>query len=185
MAWSLTDVARRSDETADRSLWRRLPREVVLLVWSAGVLAAHALLPVALARRSSRTGAQPRRAARLAGGGCLVAGTAGVAWSLAQHFKAAPERRLKVATLEPEYLLRAGPYRCSRNPMYVSEVVIWAGWTLLFADPLLAVLTGVFALALNRAARLEEATLAARFGVDWREYAARTPRWIDIAGRCK
>jgi protein-S-isoprenylcysteine O-methyltransferase Ste14 len=185
MAWSSTGVARRSGETADRSLRRRLPREVVVLVWSAGVLAAHALLPVALARRSGRTGAQPRRAARLAGSGCLVAGTAGVAWSLAQHFEAAPERRLKVATLEPQYLLRAGPYRYSRNPMYVSEVVIWAGWTLLFADPLLAALTGAFALALNRIARLEEATLAARFGVEWREYAARTPRWIGIAGRSK
>jgi protein-S-isoprenylcysteine O-methyltransferase Ste14 len=155
---------------------------VVVLVWSAGVLAAHALLPVALARRSHRTRAQPHRAARLAGVGCLVAGTAGLAWSLAQHFEAAPERRLKVATLVPEYLLRAGPYRFSRNPMYVSEVVIWAGWTLLFADPLLATLTGVFALTLKRAARLEEAALAARFGEDWREYAARTPRWIGIAG---
>jgi protein-S-isoprenylcysteine O-methyltransferase Ste14 len=183
MGWLSTRVARRSGEAADRSPRGKLPREVVLLVWSAGVLAAHALLPVALARRSSRTGAQPRRAARLAGGGCLVAGTAGVAWSLAQHFETAPERRLEVATLEPEYLLRAGPYRYSRNPMYVSEVVIWAGWTLLFADRLLAALTGAFALALNRAARLEEATLAARFGVDWQEYAARTPRWIGIAGR--
>jgi len=158
---------------------------VVVLVWSAGVLGAHALLPVALARRSHRTGAQPHRAARLAGVGCLVAGTLGLAWSLAQHFEAAPERRLKVATLEPEYLLRAGPYRFSRNPMYVSEVVIWAGWTLLFANPLLATLTGVFAVALKRAASLEEAALAARFGVEWREYAARTPRWIGIAGRSK
>lgn len=154
-----------------------------MLVWGAGVLAAHALLPVALARRSHRTNAHPRRAARLAGVGCLVAGTAGVAWSLAQHFEAAPERRLKVATLAPDYLLRAGPYRFSRNPMYVSEVAIWAGWTLLFADPLLAALTGLFAVALNRAARLEEATLAARFGADWREYAARTPRWIGTADR--
>jgi len=67
----------------------------------------------------------------------------------------------------------------------VSEVVIWTGWTLLFADPLLAALTGVFAVALNQAARLEEAALAARFGEDWHEYAARTPRWIGIAGGSK
>jgi protein-S-isoprenylcysteine O-methyltransferase Ste14 len=154
-------------------------------VWSAGLLAAHALLPVALAQRPQRTGARPRGAVRLAGVGCLLAGTAGVAWSLAQHVEAAPERRLEVATLAPEYLLRAGPYRFSRNPMYVSEVVIWTGWTLLFADPLLAALTGVFAVALNQAARLEEAALAARFGEDWHEYAARTPRWIGIAGGSK
>jgi protein-S-isoprenylcysteine O-methyltransferase Ste14 len=160
---------------------RRLPWQAIALVWSAGVLGAHALLPVALARRSPRTGERPRGAARLAGVGCLVAGSLGLVWSLAQHFEAAPEHGLKVMTLAPAYLLRAGPYRFSRNPMYVSEVVVWAGWTLLFADPLLATLTGLFALTLKRAARLEEAALAARFGEDWREYAARTPRWIGFA----
>jgi protein-S-isoprenylcysteine O-methyltransferase Ste14 len=64
----------------------------------------------------------------------------------------------------------------------VSEVVVWAGWILLFADPLLATLTGVFALTLKRAARLEDAALAARFGQEWREDAGRTPRWIGIVG---
>jgi protein-S-isoprenylcysteine O-methyltransferase Ste14 len=149
-----------------------------VLVWITGALGAHALLPVALARRSRRAAAWPRGVGSLAGVGCLLAGSAGFAWSLAQFFKAAPERGYELIMPAPAYLLRAGPYRFSRHPMYVSEMVIWVGWSLLFADPLLAGLTGVLALGLNRAAELEEAALAARFGETWQEYAARTPRWI-------
>jgi protein-S-isoprenylcysteine O-methyltransferase Ste14 len=101
---------------------RRLPRHAVLLVWSAGVLAAHA----------------------------------------------PPSCRSISLQPQPDVRVRGGHL----------------GWLdPLFADPLLAALTGLFAVGLNRAARLEEVALAARFGVDWREYAARTPRWIGIAGR--
>jgi len=65
--------------------------------------------------------------------------------------------------------------------MYVSEVTLWVGWTLLFADPALAGLTGLLVLGLNRAARVEETALTVRFGDAWREYAARTPRWVGMA----
>jgi protein-S-isoprenylcysteine O-methyltransferase Ste14 len=108
----------------------------------------------------------------------LAIGSAGFAWSLAQHVEAAPPGGYEVGTLAPEYLLRAGPYRFCRNPMYLSELAIWTGWALLFADPLLAGLTGVLAVVFDRAATIEEASLAARFGDSWHEYAARTPRWI-------
>jgi protein-S-isoprenylcysteine O-methyltransferase Ste14 len=152
-------------------------------VWVTGLLTAHALLPVALSRRWRRVHrvfAQPSGPAQIAGVGCLAAGTAGLVWSLAQHYEAAPARGYELLTLAPEYLLREGPYRLSRNPMYVSELLVWAGWILLLSDPVLAGLTGLFALGLNRAARLEETALAARFGETWHEYAARTPRWIGV-----
>jgi protein-S-isoprenylcysteine O-methyltransferase Ste14 len=160
---------------------RRLPRGPAVAIAASGLLIAHALVPLSVARRSGRTVARPRSAVTGAGVGCLVAGTAGVAWSLAQHVEAAPEGGYEVGTLAPEYLLRTGPYRFTRNPMYVSEVTLWVGWTLLFADPALAGLTGLLVLGLNRAARLEETALTARFGDAWREYAARTPRWIGMA----
>jgi protein-S-isoprenylcysteine O-methyltransferase Ste14 len=86
-------------------------------------------------------------------------------------------------TLAPEYLLRSGPYRFTRNPMYVFKLVIWTGWSLLFSDPVLAGLAGLLALGLNRAARLEESALAARFGDAWQEYASRTPRWIGLGSQ--
>jgi protein-S-isoprenylcysteine O-methyltransferase Ste14 len=145
-----------------------------------GLVITHGLVPVSVGRRSGRSVARPPSAVTLAAIGCLLAGTTGVAWSLAQHVEAAPEGGYEVITLAPEYLLRTGPYRFSRNPMYASEVMVWVGWTLLFADPVLAGLTGLLALGLDRAARLEETALAARFGDTWREYTARTPRWIAM-----
>jgi protein-S-isoprenylcysteine O-methyltransferase Ste14 len=155
----------------------RLRRPAAVVVWLAGIVGTHAVLPVVVAHRPGRT-VSPPRPARLAGVGCVLAGSAGLAWSLAQHFENAPEEGYEAFTFAPEYLLRTGPYGFSRNPMYVSEVVVWAGWSLLFADRLLAGLTCLLALGLNRAAGVEEAALAARFGETWHEYAKHTPRWI-------
>jgi protein-S-isoprenylcysteine O-methyltransferase Ste14 len=160
----------------------RLPRKAAAVMWISGTLTAHALLPVLLARRRSRRTATPL-APRVSGVVCLVAGATGLGWSLAQHFEAAPERGFEPMTLAPEYLLRSGPYRFTRNPMYLSELVIWTGWSLLFSDLVLAGLTGLLALGLNRATRLEESALADRFGDAWQEYALRTPRWIGLAGQ--
>ena len=153
-----------------------------MAVAASGLFIAHALFPLSVARRSGRPVVSSSGAVTAAGVGCLVTGTAGVVWSLAQHVGAAPEGGYEVGTLAPEYLLRTGPYRFSRNPMYVSEMMLWVGWTLLFADPALAGLTGLLIVGLKRAARLEETALAARFGDAWREYAARTPRWIGMVG---
>ena len=35
----------------------------------------------------------------------------------------------------PGYLLRQGPYRLIRNPMYAGEAIVWAGWGLVYASP--------------------------------------------------
>jgi protein-S-isoprenylcysteine O-methyltransferase Ste14 len=153
-----------------------MSRRMAVAVWIAGVAAAHAALPVAIAGRTRHATTPAPAAARLAGLGCLAAGTAGLVWSLAQHFKAAKSGY--EFTLTPEYLLRSGPYRFSRNPMCVSELTMWAGWTLLFADPVLAGAAGLLALAMRHSISLEEAALGARFGDTWREYAAQTSRWI-------
>ena len=78
-------------------------------------------------------------------------------------------------------LITDGPFAWSRNPIYLGNtlVVFGAGLALglpwlLTAAPLAAVL--VQKLAIER----EERHLAARFGKDWRDYAARTPRWLLI-----
>src|SRR4029453_12592643 len=84
---------------------RRLPRGPAVAIAASGLLIAHALVPLSVARGAGRTGARPRSAVTGAGVGCLVAGTAGVALSLAQHVEAAPEGGYEVGTLAPEYLL--------------------------------------------------------------------------------
>jgi protein-S-isoprenylcysteine O-methyltransferase Ste14 len=158
----------------------RVPRRAAVAIWTTGIVAVHGVLPIAIARRR-RTVASRNPAGRFVGVGCLLAGTSGLAWSLAQHFEAAPDGGYELFTFAPEYLLRNGPYQFSRNPMYVSEILVWSGWSLLFADPILAALSCGLLFGLNRAARLEEAALEARFGQTWRQYAARTPRWVGTS----
>jgi protein-S-isoprenylcysteine O-methyltransferase Ste14 len=76
-------------------------------------------------------------------------------------------------------LIADGPFRYSRNPIYVGKTLLVAGAGLLFGVAWLipAAFLGAFAtqkLAIER----EERHLALRFGKDWADYAARTPRWL-------
>jgi protein-S-isoprenylcysteine O-methyltransferase Ste14 len=76
-------------------------------------------------------------------------------------------------------LCTGGPFRFSRNPIYVGDWFIFAGvslllataWPLLFAPLIWAMLRyGVI--------RHEEAHLRARFGDAYREYQTRVRRWL-------
>lgn len=76
-------------------------------------------------------------------------------------------------------LVTDGPFRVSRNPIYVGNTLLVAGAGLVFGVAWLlpAALAGAFAtqkLAIER----EERHLALRFGKDWTDNAARTPRWL-------
>lgn len=76
-------------------------------------------------------------------------------------------------------LLTSGPFRVSRNPIYVGNTITLAAMGLAFANLWYAVAAAVMALLVHRLAILrEEAHLAARFGKAWNDYAARTPRWL-------
>lgn len=76
-------------------------------------------------------------------------------------------------------LCTEGPFRFSRNPIYVGDWFILAGvsllmktaWPLVFA-PL------IWALLRYGVIRHEEAHLEARFGDDYRAYRARVRRWL-------
>jgi len=76
-------------------------------------------------------------------------------------------------------LITEGPFARSRNPIYVGNTLLVSGLGLLFGVAWLvpAALLAAFAvqkLAIER----EEAHLAEKFGEAWRDYAARTPRWL-------
>jgi protein-S-isoprenylcysteine O-methyltransferase Ste14 len=145
--------------------------------WSVGIAVVHVGIPIGLARATRPATFQPRPVVRLIGLSSLLGGLAGLIWALAQHFKAVPEGGYKMA-LTPDYLLQSGPYQYSRNPMYVAELAMWAGWSLLLASPTVAGATVLLGFGLGRAVRLEEEALAARFGETWEAYAAGTPRWL-------
>lgn len=77
------------------------------------------------------------------------------------------------------HLVTGGPFRRSRNPIYVGHVALLMGLGLLLANGWWLALAPVLALALDRlAVRPEERHLCARFGEDYRVYSARVRRWL-------
>jgi len=113
----------------------------------------------------------------------LAAGLIGFAIWLAldgaamMHFSRA---RTSIVPMKPSTaLVTTGPYRITRNPMYVGMAALYAGlalalgviWALAFL-PL--VLFAVDRLVIAR----EEPYLEARFGEDYREYKLRVRRWV-------
>lgn len=78
-------------------------------------------------------------------------------------------------------LVTDGPNSVSRNPMYAAMGLGLVGTGLLSGRPWTAAFALGPPLTLARQIRREEAALAALFGDEWRDYAARTPRWLGWA----
>lgn len=81
--------------------------------------------------------------------------------------------------LVPSVLITDGPYRFTRNPMYVAELASWLGWALFFGS--LAVFLGFIALLLVVNLVLvprEERTLEAAFDPTYLQYKNSVPRWL-------
>jgi protein-S-isoprenylcysteine O-methyltransferase Ste14 len=76
-------------------------------------------------------------------------------------------------------IVTSGPFRFSRNPMYLQMVVGCAGFAVLLANPWIALLTPVCAWVLWRVAiRPEETYLESKFGDEYRSYKNRVRRWL-------
>ena len=79
----------------------------------------------------------------------------------------------------PRCLVTSGPYRWSRNPMYIGVVTILLGWWLLWDSRTLLTYTLVVACVFYVRVRVMEEPWAARhFGAEWETYRANVPRWI-------
>jgi len=76
-------------------------------------------------------------------------------------------------------LVQTGPYRISRNPMYVALVVLTAGIALLANawGPLFLLVPALVAVRYGVIAQ-EERYLEAKFGGAYREYTSRVRRWL-------
>jgi protein-S-isoprenylcysteine O-methyltransferase Ste14 len=72
-----------------------------------------------------------------------------------------------------------GPFRITRNPMYLQMVLVCFGFSIVFANVWIAILTPFCALVLDRLViQYEEEYLERKFGEHYREYKARVRRWI-------
>jgi protein-S-isoprenylcysteine O-methyltransferase Ste14 len=89
-------------------------------------------------------------------------------------------RRTSVIPHRPaSSLVISGPYRFTRNPMYLGLALITAGFGLFFDTwwPLLLLVPAVWIIQRTVIAP-EEAYLRRRFGADYVEYSHRVRRWI-------
>lgn len=79
----------------------------------------------------------------------------------------------------PQHLVTTGPYRLSRNPMYIGVVIILLGWCLLWDSRTLVIYTVLFLCGFHlRVLLFEEPWAARQFGAQWQAYRARVPRWV-------
>jgi protein-S-isoprenylcysteine O-methyltransferase Ste14 len=84
-----------------------------------------------------------------------------------------------IAGRKNDELVMDGPYSTVRNPLYVFSFIGAVGFGLAVENPFLALLLAVlFAGYYSVIVRREEAFLEGAFGDAFRQYAARTPRWI-------
>src|SRR5215471_15052891 len=71
----------------------------------------------------------------------------------------------------PRHLVTSGPYRVSRNPMYIGVVTVLVGWSALWGSRTLVIYSALFALGFHlRVLLYEEPWAARRFGSEWDAY---------------
>ena len=121
-------------------------------------------------------GLYPERIIRLVGWAEIAIALALNGWAIATFNRlrtsVIPRRRARTLVYE-------GPYKLTRNPMYLGFTVLYLGitfianafWPLLFLPEAIA-LTYLFAI------RREEAYLTREFGDSYREYCSKVRRWI-------
>jgi protein-S-isoprenylcysteine O-methyltransferase Ste14 len=113
---------------------------------------------------------------RAAGFGALALWLAFDGWALALLLRAGTSPNPMRATTA---LVTEGPYRISRNPIYVGYVLLQIGIAFLKGSSwLLATLVPVVVLLDRFVVRREERYLEATFGDAYREYRARVRRWL-------
>ncbi|MGB3021422.1 MAG: isoprenylcysteine carboxylmethyltransferase family protein [Methyloceanibacter sp.] len=76
-------------------------------------------------------------------------------------------------------LLETGPYRFTRNPIYIGLVILYFGLAIVLTSAWMLVLLLPVLIVLQRGVvEREEAYLKTKFGDAYRQYQARMPRWL-------
>jgi protein-S-isoprenylcysteine O-methyltransferase Ste14 len=140
---------------------------------------AHGVVPWALSTLAPRYGwavGSPGIWNRL--GLMVVALAAAVLiWILAFAIPQAPSK-VKLG-LTPPFLMMRGPYRLTRNPMYVAELGLWLGWAIFFGSLLVSIgFVVLWCVVTFIILPREERGLEAAFGQTYLQYKSRVPRWF-------
>ena len=80
---------------------------------------------------------------------------------------------------KPQHLITEGPFRVTRNPIYIADTLLYIGAASLFADVWVWLFLPIVLVAVSFGViRHEERLLVQHFGDDYREYMARVRRWL-------
>jgi protein-S-isoprenylcysteine O-methyltransferase Ste14 len=168
------------------SRWKLIA--VAVLVWTVGLPLAHGVVPWAISLLVWRYGWIGGRPGiwNLLGLVPVSVGIALLIWTFVTGLLNVYRMPEKVEGLVPPYLVTSGPYALTRNPMYVGELALWLGWTILYGS-VAVFITMVVLCALLEWVVLprEERTLEAQFGEVYRQYKTAAPRWLGKTQRAK
>ena len=107
----------------------------------------------------------------------LVVGIAGLFWCVRDFYLFG--KGTLAPWSPPQHLVTAGLYRYSRNPMYVSVLLILLGWAASFGVRGLYWYALIVAIAFHvRVVLGEEPWLARTHGATWDDYTRRVRRWL-------
>jgi len=107
----------------------------------------------------------------------VLAGSSLLLWCVREFYVAG--RGTLAPWSPPRSLVTSGPYRLSRNPMYIGVIVVLLGWAALFRSRTLLGYALAVAIAFHLRVQSSEEPWARRtFGADWEDYRARVPRWL-------
>ncbi|TBW06549.1 isoprenylcysteine carboxylmethyltransferase family protein [Azotobacter chroococcum subsp. isscasi] len=152
---------------SSRPIPRILPPPLIYLLFVGLAWGLHALLPVPLPDNDWT---------RWAGWGLIDAGLVLMLWSALLMLW---QRTTVNPYGTPARLLEEGPFRLSRNPIYLADTLVYAGIALLLASLWPWLLLPVLIVFMNRTViRHEEALLSELFGDAYQAYQSRVRRWI-------
>lgn len=148
-------------------------KSLAFLILVPGVVVIYAPVQIALA-----TGAAPVLPwLRWAALPFWLAGAAGIVWCVWDFTFAG--RGTPLPLDPPRELVVRGLYRCARNPMYTSAVLILGGHVVWFQTFWLLLYTvAVFLAFLGFVVGYEEPHLRRTFGDAYRRYCRSVPRWL-------
>jgi protein-S-isoprenylcysteine O-methyltransferase Ste14 len=147
-----------------------LPRAIAAFIALPGIVAFAIPIWVGLS-----AGRAPRHIALAIAPLCL--GTILLVWCVTEFFTSG--RGTLAPWDPPQNLVTTGPYRRSRNPMYIGVVLILVGWCTLWDSGALFIYTALFLIGFHlRVLLFEEPWAAKQFGAEWQAYRARVPRWL-------
>lgn len=141
-------------------------------IYTAGIVIGwllHRVLPLVLPSVSD--GVYPVLAAVLTGAWLLM-----LLWSFATFFRA---RTSIIPNRPAAVLVTSGPYRMTRNPMYMSLTALYLGLTIILRSWWPLILLPVVLLIIRRyVIAREERYLAGAFPLEYPAYCARVRRWL-------